>query len=67
MGKGARPRSEDPGAGTGYAGRGMGGGGMYGARPDHKPQIPEEFKEIVKKKQEDTIKARQEVQRFQRE
>jgi hypothetical protein len=45
----------------------MGGGGMYGARPDHKPQIPEEFKEIVKKKQEDTIKARQEAQGIQRE
>jgi hypothetical protein len=30
----------------------MGGGGMYGARPDYKPQIPDEFKEIMRKKKE---------------
>jgi hypothetical protein len=47
-GSGAHPRDGN----SGYAGRGMGGGGMYGARPDYKPQIPDEFKEIMRKKKE---------------
>jgi hypothetical protein len=46
-------------ADTQYAGRGMGGGGAYGGgRPDYKPQIPEEFKEIMKKKQEDRMRGK---------
>jgi hypothetical protein len=45
---------------AGLGGRGMGGGGgagaLRGGSPDHKPQIPEEFREIMKKKQEERMR-----------
>ena len=46
---------------TGSGGRGMGGGGGVGGAfgggdPAYKPQIPEEFKEIMKKKQEERLR-----------
>jgi len=39
-------------------GRGMGGGvgALRGGDPGYKPQIPEEFREIMKKKQEERLK-----------
>jgi len=45
---------------TGSGGRGMGGGGGVGGAfgggdPGFKPQIPEEFREIMKKKQEERL------------
>jgi len=46
----------------GSGGRGMGGGGGVGGAfgggdPGYKPQIPEEFREIMKKKQEERLKS----------
>jgi hypothetical protein len=45
---------------SGSGGRGMGGGGGGAFRgagsPGYKPQIPEEFKEIMAKKQEERMK-----------
>lgn len=43
---------------VGSGGRGMGGGGgaLRGGNPGYKPQIPEEFREIMAKKQEARMK-----------
>ena len=46
-------------AAPGSGGRGMGGGvgGAFGGGdPAYKPQIPEEFREIMKKKQEERLR-----------